>query len=307
MHNTWIGLGWLVVMLGGCWSATLPNVLSCPKGQQAVDGQCMPMPTLVFRQCMDAFRTASVERAKGHDVEVGADVQGYAGAKVRRSQQDTERREYAGVNDLDMQEAITECRRQEEVERQGLLAAAHADAHTAREEAKTARDEKDAAQAELADARAEVEAIEAAMAEADQARREAEESHAATRSLLEERHPCTAGVWTRCAEQAADAHRRADYLQAHTMYALSCEGGVGDACSGRGALLEHGLGTAPDLRSAAEQYERGCELGSDHGCAGLERLTRVREHPRAPIGDRIGASGTLGAYGHRRSGATDGG
>ena len=84
----------MTLMLGvaagaGCgWAVTPPR---CDAGMARVDGQCVPKPTLVFRQCVEAFRTTRVQREHGDAVAVGGSVPGAGSARLER-----ERKAHAG-------------------------------------------------------------------------------------------------------------------------------------------------------------------------------------------------------------------
>lgn len=132
-----IGSWFFVVGVTACFHLDDPQ--SCPRGQQRVDGHCLPTPTVVFTRCVEAFRTDSVEHDRGREIDVGARAPSGAGGNVRHHDGDRERREFAGLSEDHMAAAIVECRRQEEAERAGQLARAWDEAEQARNDADAAR------------------------------------------------------------------------------------------------------------------------------------------------------------------------
>ncbi|MCH9685657.1 MAG: sel1 repeat family protein [Deltaproteobacteria bacterium] len=260
----------------GCMS--MPQTMSCPRGQQRHDGQCVPTSSLVFERCLESFRKTGETREQGVDTEISAQVRGQGGT-LRRERKDTQKAEYDGLPEQMMSDAIVECRRQEqqqrtmEVERAWAAAEeANAQAHDAVARARAA--ERAQRRAEEAVARQEqanlslVEQLEVATtALAD--RSEALEQQ---RTLLVERHPCTAQAWDGCGEQALEAKRAGDYVRAHAMYRQSCEGGSVESCGNWGVMYEHGLGTDVDLFEARRLYEEACDEGSGHACTNLGLL-----------------------------------
>ncbi len=123
---------------------------NCPRGQQRIDGLCLPSPSIVFTRCVEAFRTRAIEQDRGREVAVAARGPNDVGAQLSHNKVDRERREYAGLSEAHMEAAIGECRRQEEAERNGQLARAWQDAEEARVQAEHARLDAVHAKAELA-------------------------------------------------------------------------------------------------------------------------------------------------------------
>jgi hypothetical protein len=258
----------------GC--ASYPETTRCAAGLAEVEGQCVPVSTVVFRQCMEAFRTESVEHDRGHELSIAASTKRYGEAKVQRSKQDLQRTEFAGAAPGDSEIVVAECRRQEQAERESQLQQAWAVAASAEAEAQAAEREKADMHEQLAAARAEIEAQQRAYAEAAEALAavesklgDVEGELAAYRDRIASEHPCTAEVWPACAEAAAQAHAAGDHKLAHEQYALACAAEHGAACGNWGLLFEHGLATPADPARARELYARGCELDDMNACASL--------------------------------------
>ncbi len=268
--------GWMVATcLVGCVSYPQERP-GCAKGFTDVEGQCVPVSTVVFRQCMEAFRTQSVEHDRSQALTIGAAAKGYGEAKVQRSKQDLQRTEFSGAAQGDSEIVIAECRRQEQAERESQLALAWAAVASAEADAKQARREAAELEKRVAALRAELEArerdasgaeIERAALQAELAAIEAE--LAAYREEIASKHPCTAAAWRACAEAAAEAHAVGDHHLAHERYASACEGGDGQACGNWGLMFEHGQGVPADLRRARDLYARGCDLADMNACANL--------------------------------------
>ncbi len=173
-----------LLLLLGCarWPS---NDLGCPRGEQHVDGHCLPTPSIVFQRCMEAFRTRSIEHDRGRELSVSASATD-KGGELQHERRDRERREYEGLQDDDLSAAIGECRRQEEAERAGQLARAWDEAETARSDAERARIEAVTAKHELARANAELERRER------EGERRAAEERFADLPVLEDADPATA-------------------------------------------------------------------------------------------------------------------
>ena len=264
----------LLVWMVGC--ASYPETTRCAAGLAEVEGQCVPVSTVVFRQCMEAFRTESVEHDRSQELSIGASANRYGEAKVQRSKQDLQRTEFAGAARGDSEIVIAECRRQEQAERESQLQQAWAAVASAEAQARDAERDKARIDDALAAARAEIEAQQRAHADAAEELAalasklgDVEAELAAYRERIASEHPCTAEVWPACAEAAAQAHAAGDHHLAHEQYALACEAEQGAACGNWGLLFEHGLGTPPDAARAHELYTRGCELHDMNACASL--------------------------------------
>lgn len=265
----------MLVGLGAAGCAMIPSQAACPRGQQHHDGQCVPTSTLVFERCLESFRKTRVEREHGVGTEVTAQVKGQGGS-FHRERKDVEQAEYDGLPHELMGDAIDECRRQEEQQRTLEVERAWAAVDEAEQRARQAEEERARAElalreAEQAIARREesgtalqeqLDAAQLALAQADAALEE-------QRALLVDRHPCTAGAWERCGEQALVAKRDGDYPRAHALYRQACEGGSADACGNWGVMFEHGLGAEVDLPQSRRLYTQACDRGSAHGCVNL--------------------------------------
>ena len=234
-----------------------------------VDGQCLPTPTLVFRQCVEAFRTTRVERDRGDSVAVGGSVPGAGSARLERDRRDVEATELASVPDADADAIIGECRRQEQAERERLLEQAWAAAEEARTDAKRARDDvrhlessMAAVEVALQEVSAELEAERAALAQRD-------EALAAMTALAGPDHPCALEMWAECAEAAASDHEAGEHARAHRRYALACDAGRAQACGNWGLMFEHGQGVSVDTGRARELYELACDGDDLDACVHL--------------------------------------
>lgn len=256
----------------GCGWAVVPP--RCDAGMARVDGQCVPKPTLVFRQCVEAFRTTRVQREHGDAVAVGGSVPGAGSARLERERKDTEERELASLPEADTDAIIEECRRQEQAERSRLLEEAWAAADDARAKAKAAK--ADARRLESSIAAMEVALREAAeRLEEEQRRAEEREAElAAMRALAEPDHPCALELWPACAEAAAADHEAGQFARAHRRYALACEAGEPQACGNWGVMFEHGLGVPVDLARARALYDEACDADDLQACVhlGVARL-----------------------------------
>lgn len=268
-------LGLMVVASLGLGCATMPMMDACPRGQQRFDGQCVPTSSLVFERCLESFRKTREQRNHGVDTELSARVEGQGGS-LKHERKDHEEAEYGGVSEALMSDAIEECRRQEQQQRSMELERAWAAAEDAQARAIEADDRAHAA--ERAQQRAQDDArryeqetvvlreqLETARTELAQVQLQQEDM----RSLMVERHPCTAQAWDRCGEQALAAKRDGEYGRAHSMYRDACEGGSADACGNWGVMFEHGLGIPVDLVEARRLYEVGCEGDSANACVNL--------------------------------------
>ena len=256
----------------GC--ASRPPTLRCAPGQSAADGQCVPTATLVFARCIDSFRKTAVEHNSGKHTRVGANAKGYGGAEIERDNQDSVRAEYSGIPDELLPEALAECRRQEQQERQGQLERAWAAAEAEKQRADTAeRAASESAASASASARdaerlAEaLEASEAAIAELEDALSQAHTQLDDEHERFAERHPCEAQAWDRCAEAGHAAQRAGDDTRARTLLTAACEAGQGQACTTAGTLFEDGRGGVADPDAAYAHYAAACEADDSEGCA----------------------------------------
>ncbi|MEM6291443.1 MAG: tetratricopeptide repeat protein [Myxococcota bacterium] len=262
----WGGLA--MMWVGGCGMTSLGGP-RCARGLQAVEGQCVPVPTIVFRECVAAFRTTSIEREQGEGTAVGGAVSGYGSARVERERHDVAHTQFEVLEDADADAIIAECRRQEEAQRASQLDEAWAAADAARREADDARDDVQTLERSLAALDDELaEAV--ALAEQRQAALESMTADLeALRSLATADHPCAMEDWPRCAEAASADHEAGDYAEAHRRYALACDADVAAACGDWGLLYEHGLGVPVQRRRAVELYAQGCEGDAAEACAHL--------------------------------------
>jgi hypothetical protein len=258
---TYLPLVPLLLLLAACheWAP----VRECPRGQQEHEDRCLPTPTIVFLQCVEAFRTEKIEHDRSSQLAIEASAPAGAGAPVagslQRAKLDRESRQYSVLPEGGIPIAVAECRRQEEAERESRLASAIAEAESAETELRQAR-------AEAATAVAKIEGLEKAAsamkAELDVAQGELVD----TRERIGALDPCSVDAWDACAEKAVVAHESGDHVAAARMYELACKGGHARACDNRGRVLEHGLGVAADTTAAARHYARACELGSIDAC-----------------------------------------
>ena len=256
-----------IVIGGGCgWAVSPPR---CDRGMTRVDGQCVPKPTLVFRQCVEAFRTTGVERERGDAVAVGASVPGAGSARLEREHTDKDTRELASLPDADTDAIIEECRRQEQAERARLLEEAWAAAEEAKADAKVARAEVRRLESSMA--AMEVGLTEAAsrLQEEQERGSEREVQLAALRALAEPDHPCELELWPACADAAAADHEAGEFARAHQRYALACQAGQAAACGNWGLMFEHGLGVPADPKRAAALYEEACDADDLQACVHL--------------------------------------
>ncbi len=268
-----------------------------------MEGQCVPVPTIVFRECVAAFRTTSIEREQGEGTAVGGSVPGYGSARVERERRDVAHTEFEVLEDADAEAIIAECRRQEEAQRASQLDEAWAAADAARRDADDARGEVRTLERSLA---ALDDELAEALALAEQRAAALESTTAdleALRSLATADHPCAMEDWSACAAAASADHEAGDYAEAHRRYALACDADVADACGNWGLLYEHGLGVSVQRRRAVELYTRGCEgdaaeAGAHLGVAlhhdGVSSRTARTALRRACSGDVARGCTTLG-------------
>ncbi len=236
---------------------------------QRVEQQCVPVPTLVFRGCVEAFRTASVERQSGQNLAVGGSVGHYGSARVERDQRDVKHTRFAGVAESDTEAIITECRRQEQAERDSQLAVAWEQADDERGRAEAATREARLATAAFAELQSELEEVRDGAALLQDSLQAQEAELLAMRTLVAEDHPCEVEAWDACATAAAGDHAAGDHAEAHRRYALACEAGQLDACGNWGLMFEHGLGTRPDRARADALYAEACEGDRVEACGYL--------------------------------------
>ncbi len=259
----------------GCgWAVAAPR---CDRGMARVDGQCIPTPTLVFRGCVEAFRTTRVERDRGGSVAVGGSVPGTGSGRLERDRRDVEATELASLPDADADAIIEECRRQEEAERGRLLDEAWAAADEARGDAKRARTDVRRLESSTAALEGAVQELSAALELERATVLQRDEALAAMTALASEGHPCALELWPACAEAAASDHEVGEYARAHRRYALACEGGVAEACANWGLMFEHGQGVPVDLSRARKLYARACTEDDLEGCVHLGVAT-LAEH-----------------------------
>ena len=256
------GLSWglTATVMVGCFVHGGPP--RCDEGLQAFEGQCVPVPTIVFRQCVESFRTASVERDRGEAVAVGGSVRNSGTVQVEHQRRDVEHTEFHGLDEGDTSAIIDECRRQEQVQRQALLEKAQAATREARRSAREA--EADAATLSETVARLQTRLEDAARRTEGQ-----EQELDLLRELAEAEHPCEVEAWDACATRATEDHAAGNYAAAHRRYEAACEAGRAQACGNWGLLHEHGLGVPPDLARAVTLYARGCDDDDGEACAHL--------------------------------------
>jgi hypothetical protein len=254
------------------------GIEDCPEGQLLSDGQCVPTSSIVFQRCVDTFRKSAVETNEGVDTQVGANAAGYGGS-LKRTRTDHVAAEYTALPDELVPEAITECGRQEQAEREQQVQRAWEAADAARARALQAERKRGVAQRDTKRAEKKLEAAVLAQRLAEEAREQIADARDdlqaeldEQKSLLADKHPCTAGDWHRCGRQALVAKRAGDYARAHELYELSCDEGDGEACSNWGVMFEHGLGVIEDPDRAAELYALACEAGESTGCQLARRL-----------------------------------
>lgn len=257
------GVVWALAGLLATACQSFTPVRECPAGQQEHGERCLPTPTIVFLQCVEAFRTAKIELDRSTRLAVDATAPGPGaapiGGSLHRAKLDRESREYTELPDDGIDIAVAECRRQEEAERASRLAQALADAEDARAEMRTAR-------AEAATATVKLDEI---AASAEELERRLESSHAeletanATIAALD---PCAAKVWDACAERASAAQDSGDEPAAARMFHAACDGGHVEACVSEGALLQAGQGSRRDPARAARIFAKACRADSARGC-----------------------------------------
>lgn len=269
----------------GCgWAVAVPR---CDRGMARVDGQCIPTPTLVFRECVEAFRTTRVERDRGDSVAVGGSVPGTGSARLERDRRDVEATELASLPDADADVIIEECRRQEQAERGRLLDEAWAAAEEARGDAKRARN--DVRRLESSTAALEV-ALQEISADLEQERAsvvQRDEALAAMTALAGPDHPCALEMWAECAEAAASDHEAGEHARAHRRYALACEAGEVEACGNWGLMFEHGQGVPVDLRRARDLYGGACEDDDLDACVHLGVATLAEDGSVSEVEDGL--------------------
>jgi TPR repeat protein len=259
-------------------------VRECPAGQQEHEDRCLPTPTLVFLQCVEAFRTEKVEHDRSSRLALeakGPPTGGAAiGGSLERAKLDRESREYTEMTERGIGIAVAECRRQEQAERESRLALALQDAETARSEMRTAR-------AEAATATAQLEGIEKVASELRGELEATQQELAASRERMSELDPCGAKLWDACIERGIAADETGDHPGAAQMFDAACKGGHGDACDRRARMLEHGVGLPRDLAAAYRHYARACELGGIDACVSEAML---RQQGRGTKRDPDGAA-----------------
>ncbi len=229
----------------------------------------MPTPTVVFRSCVEAFRTKAVEVDKSKSIEVGGQARGLGGASLAKSDIDVARTEFAGLSQTDASAAIVECRRQEQVQRQAELEQALAQRDEARSQVDTLRDALEEAQQSVAAMEEDRVAAEEAYAELQETLTLRQAELEETVALLAHDRPCLAQAWKECAEAAAADHRAGEYASAHERYAAACEHGEVSACRDWGLMFEHGQGSTPDLDRAQTLYEQACDAEDPSACVSL--------------------------------------
>lgn len=274
-YGRWMKLG--VVVVGGLASgcAMGPTPMQCARGQQFHGGQCVPTSSLVFERCLESFRKTREERAAGVDTEVSAQVRGQGGT-VHRERREVESSEYDGLPPHAVDEAIAECRRQEQQQRtleleRAWAAADEAQRRTEQVMAQLARAQRAQRTAERGQKRHEHAQL-VLQQELDAAREELRalgDERDRDRALLVERHPCTAQAWDRCADKALAAKEAGQLDDAHAMYRESCEGGSARACGNWGVMYEQGLGVPVQADRAAELYAMACSADDPHACVNL--------------------------------------
>jgi len=274
------GLAW-----SGCgWAVAVPR---CDRGMARVDGQCVPTPTLVFRECVEAFRTTRVERDRGDSVAVGGSVPGAGSARLERERRDVEAKELASLPDADADAIIEECRRQELAERGRLLDEAWAAADEAQGDAKRARNDVRRLESSTAALEGAVQELSADLERERETVLERDEALAAMTALASLEHPCALEMWPQCAQSAASDHEAGEHARAHKRYALACEAGVAEACGNWGLMFEHGQGVPVDLRRARELYGTACDSDDLEGCVYLGVATLAEDGSVAGVEDEL--------------------
>ncbi len=264
-----------VLAVTGCgWAVAPPR---CDRGMARVDGQCVPKPTIVFRQCVEAFRTTRVERESGEGVAVAGSVPGAGSARLEREHKDKEQRELASLPDADTDAIIEECRRQEQAERSRLLEDAWAKAEDAKADAKAARAEVRRLESSMAAMEVALTDAAARIEDERQLREERETELASMRALAEQDHPCALEQWPACADAAAIDHEAGEFARAHRRYELACEAGEPQACGNWGLMFEHGLGVPVDLDRALGLYDEACDGDDLQACVHLGVATLAED------------------------------
>lgn len=274
----WMGLGLVV----GC-GMPLASGPQCRNGLQEVEGQCVPVSTIVFRECVAAFRTASVQRDRGDAIVVGGSAKQYASARVERDRRDVEHTEYAGVAEQDSAAIIEECRRQEQAERDSQLYEAWAAADEAEQDAELARDEARRTTQAMDDLRAELERAQERSTSLEHDLTARSDELGALRTLAQRDHPCEVEAWDACAEAATIDHAAGDFAGAHRRYESACEAGVDSACGNWGLLFEHGLGVPTDIERATSLYAKACDADELDACARLGVALHRRDLDRSRV------------------------
>ena len=254
----------LAASLTACWSGT--EVRDCPLGEQDVDGQCVPTSTLVFERCVSSFRKTSSVDEQSEGTEVQVQVPGGYGGAVGQSERDRTRESYATLPEGILPEAIEECRRQEQVEREGQLARARVRMNEAIAAAHQAEAERAQAEQSLGSVETDLENARAAYEELEEAKDALGVEMEEVRKVLREREqllsrvaPCEVEDWAACSEAALAAKRAGDYAAAHAKYALSCGEVAPEACTNWGVMFEHGLGVDVSIDAAINKHELGCD------------------------------------------------
>lgn len=231
--------------------------------------ECLPTPTIVFRSCVEAFRTKAVEVDKSKSIEVGGQARGVGGASLAKSDTDRARTEFDGLTEADASAAIDECRRQEQVQRRAELEQALA-------KLKDARQEVEGLSTALSDAERIVASLEEAQSAAGDERAALEDALAKRQQTLDETvallahdRPCLAEAWEACAEAAAADHTAGNFARAHERYAAACGHDERAACGDWGLMFEHGQGVGVDVDRAQSLYELACDAGESGACVSL--------------------------------------
>lgn len=262
----------------------------CPEGQALTDGQCVPTSSIVFQRCIDSFRKSTEQRDEGTDTQLGADVSGYGGGQVRHARKDHQEASYDALPEEVVPEAIAECRRQEQAEREQQVQKAWAAADAARQRAaqaegrvREAKRETAKVTASLAQVETERDTIADERDGLDVALADLQARFDEQAALIADKHPCTAGDWARCGRQALAAKRSGDYDQAHDLYRQSCDGGDAESCGNWGVMFEHGLGTAASPRQAQARYAAACQLDHALSCFNEARMLELASEPEAAL------------------------
>lgn len=252
-----------------------------------VDGQCVPTPTVVFRECVQAFRTTRIERDRGDTVAVGGSVPGTGSARLERDRRDVEATELASLPDADADAIIEECRRQEQAERGRLLDEAWAAADEARGDAKRARNDVRRLESSTAALEGALQELAADLEQERATAQERDEALAAMTALAGADHPCALEMWTECAEAAASDHEAGEHARAHRRYALACDAGEAEACGNWGLMFEHGQGVPVDRRRARDLYGSACDRDDLDACVHLGVATLAEDGPVSRVEDGL--------------------